>query len=722
MGYIHVCLLNGSEPSLVLIDRNCGYMQLVDTVMAEIGLDPTDVAVTMKYVLKSELPPIVIKNDNNVLSYMALKDMERDPSKYPIFIEVTEEDSQQNSAMLPFGVEPSGPKFSLIDMSLDICGAIIESLCDNYEHEVTVVSVANARDVEMGRVFRNKKIMKLSLSLYTIQNMFKYVVVRLDKKDYLVKCLDDECDWICRASRMARTDLFKIRHIVEGHRCASNIVLGSHRQAIKELVSHCTKYKYTSSRTLYTPNDICNDVLHTYGVSLNYVKAWRSREETLKLIRGDPADSFNNILRFFAMLQHTNPGTVTDLELDGHSRFKYCFMALVASIRGWGHCRPVVVVDGTYLSGHYGGTLFTACTQDANNSIYILAFGIRDSENDASWTWFFKNLRNAYGYREGLCFVSDRHNSIKNAIKKVYPGTCHGICSYHLLQNLKSRYGKSGKNITQTFNLAVRAYTLSEYEYNMQQLDTINGKIRGYLDSVGPSKWSRFHMPTNRYSTMTSNIVESINAVTESVKNYPIVALLESLRQTIQSWFCRHRESAQATFTTLSSKYEKQMREMSTDMRNLRAMFSANYENLTFVVDIEGHTRTCRMLQVDQLPCPHAVVVIASVKMDPYEFCSYYYTREAYKNTYNETVFPVGNPNEWIMPKDFENIVVLPPNQKQSCGRPTEKRFRSAVEDNITVKCGCCGESGHNRRICSSLVPLSQIQSKKQRKDKKVNR
>ncbi|XP_022883660.1 uncharacterized protein LOC111400478 [Olea europaea var. sylvestris] len=352
------------------------------------------------------------------------------------------------------------------------------------------------------------------------------------------------------------------------------------------------------------------------------------------------------------MLQHTNPGTVTDLELDGNSRFKYCFIALSSSIRGWGHCRPVVVVDGTHLNGHYGGTLFIACTQDVNNNIYILAFGIGDNENDASWTWFSENLRKAYGYREGLCFVSNHHNSIKNAIEKVYLGTCHGICSNHLLQNLKSRYEKSSNNITQTFNSVVHAYTLSEYKYNMQQLDAINGKIRGYLDGVGPTKWSRFHMPTNRCSTMTSNIVESVNAVTKSVKNYSIVALLELLQQTIQSWFCRHREIVQATFTTLSNKYEKQMREMSTDMRNLRvtrinqAMFSASCENLTFVVDIKGRTCMCRMLQVDQLPYPHALAVIASVKRDSYEFCSYYYTKEAYKNTYNETVFPVGNPSE----------------------------------------------------------------------------
>ncbi|XP_022871448.1 protein FAR1-RELATED SEQUENCE 5-like [Olea europaea var. sylvestris] len=606
-------------------------------------------------------------------------------------------------------------------MSSDICGAIMDPSGDNLEHEVTVVAVADVRE-----------------------NMFEYVVVRSDKKDYLVKCSRDECNWICRASKLARTDMFKIRHIAEGHICASNIVLSTHRQVTKMVVSTCIKYKYTSSRTIYTQNDIRNDMLHTYGVSLNYVQAWRSREETLKVLRGDPTDLFNKIPAFFSVLQQTNPGSVTSLEIDGHNRFKYCFMALGASIRGWKHCRPVVVVDDTYLNGHYGGTLFTACTQDANNSIYVLAFGIGDNENDSSWTWFFRQLRKACGDRDSLCFVSDRHNNIKKAIENVYPGACHGICSYHLLQNLKSRYGRSGQNITQAFNVAVRAYTLLEYEYYMQQLGSINEKIRSYLvlyymlsyddihintfnmDEVGPEKWSHFHMRSNRYSTMTSNIVESVNAVTTSAKNYPILALLESLRQILQSWFCRHKEDAQGTFTTLSIKYEKKMREMSTDMRNLRvfpinqAMFSVSGESSSFVVDIENRTCTCRMLQVDQLPCPHALAVFASMKMDPYEYCSYYYTSEAFRNTYQETIFPVGNPAEWIVPNDVHDIVVIAPNQKRSCGRPTEKRFRPAYKENITIKCGRCGESGHNRRTYSSLVPLSQSNKNKERKRMKT--
>ncbi|XP_022855517.1 uncharacterized protein LOC111376762 [Olea europaea var. sylvestris] len=421
---------------------------------------------------------------------------------------------------------------------------------------------------------------------------------------------------------------------------------------------------------------------------MNYVKTWRSRERTLKLIREDPTESFQQLPSYFYMLEQTNSGTVTKLEVDGHNRFKYCFMALGASIEGWVHCRPVIVVDGTYQNGHYGGTLFTSCTQDANNSIFVLAFSVGDNENDASWTWFLENLKGAYGNREGHCLVLDRHNSIKTAVEQVYPGTSHGIYTYHFLQNLKSHFGKSGHNITPPFNLAVHTYTLSDFEYNKQQLDTINKKIR----------------------------------VTKVVKNYPIIALLDSLQQTIQSWFFKNKDTTYDTFTKLSTKYEKMMREMSTSLRNTRmtiifvtlhhihiyvTWWNIQYGS-SFVVDIEKRTCTCRMLQVDQMPCPHALVVIATTKRDPYDYCSYFYTREAYINAYQNIVYPVRNPNEWIVAPKVEDVIVLAPNQKRSSGRPTEKRRRSCIKGKQTVKCGCCEGSGHNHRTCNNLLPLAK--------------
>ncbi|XP_022852910.1 uncharacterized protein LOC111374473 [Olea europaea var. sylvestris] len=226
----------------------------------------------------------------------------------------------------------------------------------------------------------------------------------------------------------------------------------------------------------------------------------------------------------------------------------------------------------------------------------------------------------------------------------------------------------------------------------MSLLTTINEKIISYLADVGPEKWSRIHMPTNR-----------------------------------------HRDDAHGTFTKLSSTYEKEIRKMSMDLRNLRVIFyiltlrclcdpidvicdvivyslstlnsdvspsnqivfSVSNERSTFVVDIEQRTCTCRILQVDLLLCPHALVVIANTRRYPYDYCSYYYTRDAYLNACQDSVYPVGNQEEWTVPEEAYREIVLPSYQKRSCGRPTEKRKRSSREG---AKCGCCGGQGHNRR------------------------
>ena len=45
--------------------------------------------------------------------------------------------------------------------------------------------------------------------------------------------------------------------------------------------------------------------------------------------------------------------------------------------------------------------------------LYPLAFAVVDGENDESWEWFFRAFKAAFGEREGLVVVSDRHLSIE---------------------------------------------------------------------------------------------------------------------------------------------------------------------------------------------------------------------------------------------------------------------------------------------------------------------
>ena len=53
----------------------------------------------------------------------------------------------------------------------------------------------------------------------------------------------------------------------------------------------------------------------------------------------------------------------------------------------------IVDLSLVHMKGKYQGVLFMVVCHDANQHIFLLAFGIGDSKNDASWIWFLKRLK-----------------------------------------------------------------------------------------------------------------------------------------------------------------------------------------------------------------------------------------------------------------------------------------------------------------------------------------
>ena len=122
-----------------------------------------------------------------------------------------------------------------------------------------------------------------------------------------------------------------------------------------------------------------------FGVELSYSVAWREREcfyENLWL--STPEQFYKLLPGYLHMLMETNPGSVVNLEVTDGNKFQYLFIAFAASIQGFSYCQPVISIDATHLKGKYKGVLFTAVCHDANQQIFLLAFEIGDSKNDAS--------------------------------------------------------------------------------------------------------------------------------------------------------------------------------------------------------------------------------------------------------------------------------------------------------------------------------------------------
>ncbi|KAK2653045.1 hypothetical protein Ddye_012901 [Dipteronia dyeriana] len=75
--------------------------------------------------------------------------------------------------------------------------------------------------------------------------------------------------------------------------------------------------------------------------------------------------------------------------------------------------RPAICIDATHLKGRFGGVMFIAACQDANNQVFSLAYGWDDVECEDSWTWFLKELKKAIGCPTNCIFISDHSPAIK---------------------------------------------------------------------------------------------------------------------------------------------------------------------------------------------------------------------------------------------------------------------------------------------------------------------
>ena len=125
-----------------------------------------------------------------------------------------------------------------------------------------------------------------------------------------------------------------------------------------------------------------------------------------------------------------------------------------------------------------------------------------------------------------------------------------------------------------------------------------------------------------------------------------------------------------------------------------------------YVVNMESKRCTCNHFQIDEFPCSHALAVVREKHMCAYDFCSYYYTKEAMLSTYQGIIYPIPKQCIWELPTEVEQSIVNPPVGKRKSGRPKKTRIKSSMERHLkcTVTCSKCKQSGHNKKTCRNAA------------------
>ncbi|XP_009793212.1 uncharacterized protein [Nicotiana sylvestris] len=294
--------------------------------------------------------------------------------------------------------------------------------------------------------------------------------------------------------------------------------------------------------------------------------------------------------------------------------------------------------------------LFATCVI---GSILPLAYVVVGSEDDAAWNSLFEQFKDAYGKKPNMCVVSDRNESILKATSIVYTRMPHYACMWHIWTNIRSKFKKDHLKLSELYFATTRSYTIDEFNERMSKIEEIDVRVKAYLYDIGYHRWSWVHATVNRTWTMTSNIAESLNAVTRDARELPILDLLEYMRTFLESWNNEKLLKVKGTFTYLGEKYNKELEDNRTLSQKMRVRASTDHIHTVldgakrFIVCLQNKRCCCGQFQLDELSCPHALAALRHRDESYENYCSPYYTRESLLKTYETPVDPLPDESKW---------------------------------------------------------------------------
>ncbi|KAI8552373.1 hypothetical protein RHMOL_Rhmol06G0261700 [Rhododendron molle] len=127
---------------------------------------------------------------------------------------------------------------------------------------------------------------------------------------------------------------------------------------------------------------------------------------------------------FFHHEQLDDEGRLTNVFwTDGLSRFDYdCF-------------GDVVIFDTTYRTNKYNMICapFVGVNHHWKNIYFGCAF-LQD-ETTSTFVWLFETFLEAMGSKAPKTIFTDQDHAMANAVKQVFPNTCHRLCTWHISKN-----------------------------------------------------------------------------------------------------------------------------------------------------------------------------------------------------------------------------------------------------------------------------------------------
>nr|ABA94106.2 Transposable element protein, putative, MuDR [Oryza sativa Japonica Group] len=244
-------------------------------------------------------------------------------------------------------------------------------------------------EVIEGARYAHKDEMKEAVKHWAVSLQREFRVVKSTNYVYEVRCIKEDCPWRVHAYKGKWNDYWKVSIVTE-HKCYLQGVEKYHRNITSAFVAS-EMYSSVVGNIGFEPKSIIRHIENKFKYTISYAKAWRAKQKIIEMRYGTFEASYDNLPRLLATIAQRNNNTYYDLHtftsVDDRTKsvLQRAFFSLGACINAFVHCRPVLCIDGTFMTGKYRGQILTAIGCDGNNQVLPMAFAFVESENTESW-------------------------------------------------------------------------------------------------------------------------------------------------------------------------------------------------------------------------------------------------------------------------------------------------------------------------------------------------
>lgn len=315
------------------------------------------------------------------------------------------------------------------------------------------------------------------------------------------------------------------------------------------------------------------------------------------------------------------------------------------------------------------------------------------------------------------------------AVKELLPHVEHRNCTRHIYSNLQKKHGNEA--VRNAFYQASCATHAEAFKTAMRDLEKASKRAAEKMNSFEPKVWSKAFFGTHSKTDSTeNNISECFNSWILKSRYMPLIDMLTDIHDLIMERLHKKRDAMINVDCIILPRAKKILDEAvkgsseCTVLWDGRQNFQVKWRGIGFCVNLQEQTCSCRVWELTGIPCCHAVTAIQRMRLNPIDFVSHYFKKDAYMKTYSHCLEVLRGEPFW---EEVEGDTILPPpKMKKLRGRPKRQRRREGWEGSVSrgklsklsrqgrvMHCSNCKQAGHNITKCPQPITNNKNRGKK---------